>query len=104
MNSTKYNAVYAKNKLYQKLLYCGLSLVSFPAFAGAENSPLEAALNAVIDWLIGPLGLAAGTLAIVGAGFAGLTGRMPMVYLKNIGMSLGIMYSAAFIAGLITGM
>lgn len=92
-----------KTALNKKLLYIGLMLVSSPAFAVAGKSPLEDALEEVILWLTGPLGISAGTLAIIGAGFAGLTGRMPMAYLKTIGISLGLMYSAAFLASLVTG-
>ncbi|MFI4956701.1 MAG: TrbC/VirB2 family protein [Gammaproteobacteria bacterium] len=92
-----------KKNLCQQLLYTGLMLVSSPAFAEAGESSIEVALKTVIEWLTGAVGLSAGTLAVVGAGFAGLTGRMPIAYLKTIGMSLGIMYSAGYLAKLIIG-
>lgn len=69
----------------------------------AQEDAIYQALINVTDWLTNEIGLAAGTLAIVGAGFACITGRIPYLFLRSILIGLGFIFGAAFLAQRIIG-
>jgi type IV secretory pathway VirB2 component (pilin) len=69
----------------------------------AEEDAIYQALVNITQWLTNDIGLAAGTLAIVGAGFACMSGRIPFSFLRSILIGIGLIYGAAFIAQKIIG-
>lgn len=68
-----------------------------------NDDAIYQALVNITDWLTNDIGLAAGTLAIVGAGFACMSGRIPFTFLRSILIGIGLIYGAAFIAQKIIG-
>lgn len=69
----------------------------------AQEDAIYQALINITDWLTNDIGLAAGTLAIVGSGFACMSGRIPYSFLRSILIGIGLIYGAAFLAQKITG-
>ncbi len=74
-----------------------------PSLAFAQDDAIYNALVNITTWLTDEIGLVAGTLAIVGAGFACMSGRIPFIFLRSILIGIGLIYGAAFIAQKITG-
>lgn len=74
-----------------------------PGIAFAQDDAIYGALVNITDWLTNEIGLAAGTLAIVGAGFACMTGRIPYLFLKSILIGIGLIYGSAFLAQTMIG-
>lgn len=68
-----------------------------------NDDAIYLALINITDWLTNDIGLVAGTLAIVGAGFACMSGRIPFLFLRSILIGIGLIYGAAFIAQKIIG-
>jgi type IV secretory pathway VirB2 component (pilin) len=69
----------------------------------AQDDAIYNALVNITQWLTDDIGLVAGTLAIVGAGFACMSGRIPYLFLRSILIGIGLIYGAAFIAQKIIG-
>ncbi|HLF66079.1 MAG TPA: TrbC/VirB2 family protein [Gammaproteobacteria bacterium] len=84
-------------------IFLSLLIYSKASFAFAEDDAIYSALVNITDWLTDDIGLVAGTLAIVGAGFACMSGRIPYLFLRSILIGIGLIYGAAFIAQKITG-
>ncbi|MFA6037091.1 MAG: TrbC/VirB2 family protein [Legionellales bacterium] len=68
-----------------------------------NDDAIYLALINITDWLTNDIGLVAGTLALVGAGFACMSGRIPFLFLRSILIGIGLIYGAAFIAQKIIG-
>lgn len=84
------------------ILLSTLLLFSPASFAAQDDAIYQALIN-ITDWLTNEIGLAAGTLAIVGAGFACMSGRIPYSFLRSILIGIGLIYGAAFLAQKIIG-
>ena len=81
-------------------------IITFPMKAKAsqvQDDAILAALTNMTQWLTHDIGLAAGTLAIVLAGFACMTGRIPYIFLRSILIGLGLIYGSAYLAQKIIG-
>ncbi len=78
-------------------------LVLFSPATYAQDDAIYQALANITGWLTDDIGLAAGTLAIVIAGFVCMSGRIPFSFLRSILIGIGLIYGAAFIAQKITG-
>lgn len=74
-----------------------VSLAQSPNFSGIESF-----LNAIVNAVTGPIGVAIASLAVMGVGFSFMTGHMDWTYAAAVVLGIAVVFGGATLVGGLT--
>jgi type IV secretory pathway VirB2 component (pilin) len=87
--------------MHKTIVLIFLQIVSVSAWAAAGDDAITEMLQALNEWLTGDVAIIAGTVAFIAVGFQTLRGKLALSMAMNIFIGLGLIFGAAFLAGLV---
>ena len=98
MNSLHDKIRLATGRVRRAPLALALLLISTPAFAQSDPTNISNGLNSILSW-VKTAAVPVGILAVMGAGFAKLTGRLDWPRFFSVLVGIGIIFGATQIVG-----